>query len=100
MLKRILARLRAWLAWRAAKAEPSRINRPAPIPSTGPLSILKRRPATVTVAGAEYFRDKQGTLWRVRGVTRNAAGAFVYIVGKRGQRAIDPATGHISRLAA
>jgi hypothetical protein len=99
-MKRLFERLRAWLAWARAKVAPSRINRPAPIPAApAPLSVLKRRPAIYSIAGRDYFRDNAGTYWRVMGHQRNAAGALVYVVGRRVAYIADAASGRVTRVA-
>ena len=103
MLKRLLERFLAWLAWRAAKREPSRINRPAPALKlapeiTAPPTPTRREAAgtIIPINGTDYFRDDQGTLWRVRGVRRNAEGGFSYLVGSRHERVGDLATGRVT----
>lgn len=82
-IRQLFARLGAWLSWRRAKAEPARINRPAPAPA-----ILRQRPARITVAGTTYYRDARGTLWRVMREDRDAAGNPVFVVGRRVPRIV------------
>lgn len=95
MLKRLLARIRAWLAWRAAKLEPSRINRPA-LERTPPTPTRREAAGTIIpINGVDYFRDDHGTLWRVRGVRRARSGAFQYLVGSQRLRLADLATGRV-----